>query len=33
VKKLGANEIFFMIFVDGSIEDLIAAMERFRNFA
>ena len=32
VKKLGASEIFFMIFPEGSIEDLIAAMERFRNF-
>jgi hypothetical protein len=27
VKKLGASEIFFMIFPEGSIEDLIAAME------
>jgi probable F420-dependent oxidoreductase len=32
VKKLGASEIFLMIFPEGSIEDLIAAMERFRNF-
>jgi hypothetical protein len=29
VKKLGASEIFFMIIPEGSIEDLIAAMERF----
>jgi hypothetical protein len=33
VKKLGANEIFFMFFSDGSFEDLIAAMERFRSLA
>ncbi|HEV8720333.1 MAG TPA: LLM class flavin-dependent oxidoreductase [Candidatus Binatia bacterium] len=31
VKKLGVSEIFFMIFTDGSIEDLIAAMKRFRS--
>jgi probable F420-dependent oxidoreductase len=33
VKKLGAKEIFFMIFPDGAIKDLIAAMERYRSFA
>ena len=33
VKKLGADEIFFMIFPDGPIEDLIATMERYRIFA
>ena len=31
VKKLGANEIFFMIFRDGPIEDLVAAMKRYRS--
>jgi len=31
VKKLGVDEIFFMIFPDGPIEDLVAAMERFRS--
>jgi len=32
VRRLGANEIFFMIFPDGSVRDLIAAMENFRGF-
>jgi alkanesulfonate monooxygenase SsuD/methylene tetrahydromethanopterin reductase-like flavin-dependent oxidoreductase (luciferase family) len=31
VKKLDANEIFFMIFSDGPIEDLVAVMERYRS--
>jgi hypothetical protein len=31
-RRLGANEIFFMIFPDGSVRDLIAAMENFRGF-
>jgi probable F420-dependent oxidoreductase len=33
VKKLGADEIFFMIFPNGPIKDLIAVMERHRIFA
>ncbi|HEX9263177.1 MAG TPA: LLM class F420-dependent oxidoreductase [Candidatus Binatia bacterium] len=33
VKKLGANEIFFMIFPDGPIRDLVSAIERYRSFA
>ena len=32
VKKLGADEIFFIIFSEGEIKDLLAAMERFRRF-
>ena len=30
VTKLGASEIFLMIFPDGGIEDLLAAMARLR---
>jgi hypothetical protein len=30
-KKPDANEIFFMIFPDGPIEDLVAAMNRYRS--
>lgn len=33
VKKLGADEIFFIIFSEGEIKDLLAAMERSRRFA
>ena len=33
LKNLGANEIFFIVFHEGSIKDLVAAMERFRGFA
>ena len=33
VKKLGADEIFFIIFSEGEIEDLLAAVERSRRFA
>jgi probable F420-dependent oxidoreductase len=32
VKKLGASEIFFVIFHEGSIKDLVATMEKFRSF-
>jgi len=32
VKKLGASEIFFVIFHEGSIKHLLALMERFRGF-
>jgi len=33
VKKLGASEVFFVIFHEESIEDLMATMERYRIFA
>jgi hypothetical protein len=33
VKNLGANEIFLIVFPEGSIKDLVAAVERFRGFA
>ena len=33
LKKLGADEIFFIIFSEGEIKDLLAAMERSRRFA
>jgi alkanesulfonate monooxygenase SsuD/methylene tetrahydromethanopterin reductase-like flavin-dependent oxidoreductase (luciferase family) len=33
VKDLGASEIFFIIFPDGSIKDLIGVMERYRTLA
>lgn len=33
VKKIGASEIFFVIFHEESIKDLVAMMERFRSFA
>jgi alkanesulfonate monooxygenase SsuD/methylene tetrahydromethanopterin reductase-like flavin-dependent oxidoreductase (luciferase family) len=32
VKKLGADEIFFVIFQEESIKDLLATMEKFRSF-
>jgi probable F420-dependent oxidoreductase len=32
VKKLGADEIFFVIFQEESIKDLVATMEKFRSF-
>jgi hypothetical protein len=32
VKKLGADEIFFVIFREESIKDLVATMEKFRGF-
>jgi hypothetical protein len=32
VKRLGADEIFFMIVPDGPMKDLLAAMERYRGF-
>ena len=32
VKKLGASEIFFVIFQEESIKDFVALMERFRSF-
>jgi hypothetical protein len=33
VKKLGASEIFFIMLPERGIKDLLAAMERSRNFA
>jgi len=32
VKKLGADEIFFVIFQEESIKDLLATTEKFRSF-
>lgn len=32
VKKLGADEIFFVIFQEESIKDLVATMEKLRSF-